>query len=112
MDFCNPPQGIPELSFSGHRCKGFWFKYRSQYASTFFPLSGWIDTLLLALPAAIESNTATLARYTWFADSVRKVSARYYFLGFAGLWVRVSIPRATPQGIDYALIAHKPAQFH
>jgi hypothetical protein len=51
------------------------------------------------LPAAIESNTATLARYTWFADSVRKASAKYYFLGFAGLWARVTNPMRFPQGI-------------
>ena len=35
-------------------------------------LTGWLDTQLHTLPAAIESNATTLARYTWFADSVRK----------------------------------------
>ena len=39
---------------------------------SFHAVHGWLVTLLPALPAAIESNAITPARYTWFADSVRK----------------------------------------
>ena len=39
---------------------------------SFHAVHGWFVTQLHTLPAAIESNATTLARYTWFADSVRK----------------------------------------
>ena len=39
---------------------------------SFHAVHGWLVTQLHTLPAAIESNATTLARYTWFADSVRK----------------------------------------
>ena len=103
------PQDIPALSFAGHRCKGFVLSIVRSTHPHSFRLTGGLALCYLHCPPLSNQTPQRLRVIHGLPIASARASARYYLLGFAGLWARVTIPMRYPQGLVLALIAHRAA---
>ena len=110
VNHCNSPQSIPALSFAGHRCKGFGLSIVHSTHPHSFRIAGGLTLCYLHCPPLSNQTPQRLRVIHGLPIASARASARYYLLGFAGLWARVTNPMRCPQGLvmRFALYCFSP----